>query len=314
MKDIQLVAGVTKQALYKHNKKQGERSLLVSSVFESVDRIREEHPMMGCRSIYDIIKPISLGRDKLESLLLNNGYRVRYKPNYVRTTYSVKAYYPNLIEGIELTDVNQLWQTDITYFFLNGKFYYLTFIIDVYSRRIVGYAVSRTLHAEANIKALKMAFRLRKGADLSKLIHHSDRGGQYIDKEYLKLLKARAIKISMGKEAWQNPYAERINGVIKNMYLKGWVIKDFEHLGKQVKRAVNNYNGEKPHGNLPKRVAPLTMENNLLFCDATTKPRLRLYAEANSKNGGKIDSPPFLPQLQPREKTLSKADLNEVIN
>jgi putative transposase len=306
MKDIQLVAGVTKQALHKHNKKEGERFLIDSSVFECADKIREEHPMMGCRSMYDIIRPRLLGRDKMESLLLNNGYRVRYKPNYIRTTYSAKTYYPNLIEGIELTDVNQLWQTDITYFFLNGKFYYLTFIVDVYSRRIVGYAVSRTLHAEANIKALKMAFRLRKGANLIKLIHHSDRGGQYIDKEYLKLLKERGITISMGKEAWQNPYAERINGIIKNMYLKGWVINNFEHLEKQVKRAVNNYNREKPHGNLPKRVTPVTMENNLLFCNATTKPRLRLYAEANSKNGGEIDSPPFLPQLQPRKKHYPK--------
>jgi putative transposase len=299
--------GVTKQAVHKHNVNQIKKSITESSVFEAADKIREEHPMMGCRIMYDVVKPEHIGRDKFEQLLLSNGYKVRFSPNYTRTTYSTKNYFPNLIEGIELTGVNQVWQSDITYFFLNGRFYYLTFIIDVYSRRIVGYAVSKTLHAEANIKALKMALKCRRGDDLSKLIHHSDRGGQYIDKVYLMLLKENKIQPSMAKEAWQNPYAERINGVIKNMYLKGWVIKSFNHLEVQLKRAVQNYNTIKPHGNLPKRVAPLTLENNLLICDATTKPRFRLYAEAKIKNGGDIESPPFLPQLQPRNKTLSKA-------
>ena len=183
MKQVLEVAGVSKQALHKHNLKQKEVSLIENAAIEAADLIREEHPMMGCRTLYQVAKPACLGRYRFEELLLEKGYRVRYKPNFIRTTYSCGSYFPNLIEGLELTNVNQVWQSDITYFHLNGRFYYLTFIIDVYSRKIVGFAASRSLHAQANIAALKMALKARKGAGLGQLIHHSDRGGQYIDKE-----------------------------------------------------------------------------------------------------------------------------------
>ncbi len=102
------------------------------------------------------------GRDKVEQLLLNSGYRVFYRRRFKKTTdHRREFYYPNLIEGMELNDMNQVVQTDITYYRIGEQFYYLTFLIDVYSRRIVGHAVSKSLHAQANIRALTKMLQLR---------------------------------------------------------------------------------------------------------------------------------------------------------
>lgn len=94
-------------------------------------------------------------------------------------------------------------KADITYFYCDGRFFYLVFIIDVYTKIIKGYAASNHMRAEANISALKMAFKSSQ-KDLSNLIHHSDRGSQYVDLDYQQLLKEKGIQISMGLTAQDN--------------------------------------------------------------------------------------------------------------
>jgi len=147
-------------------------------------------------------KEYGWGRDKVEQLLLAEGFRIIYAPNYTKTTHpQYDLIFPNLIEGMRLSGINQLIQTDITYIWINGRFYYLVLIIDVYSRRIVGYNIGENMLAQCNVKALKMMIQLRKGDCFKELIHHSDRGSQYTSKIYLDLLKKQEIKISMCKEA-----------------------------------------------------------------------------------------------------------------
>ncbi len=188
--------------------------------------MREEHPGCGLAKIYENLRPDFIGRDKFVDLFMDLGYRIRRVKNYVRTTIPTHLKYPNLIEGMYVYGPTQVWQSDITYIYINNRFYYIVFIIDVYTRNIVGYRVSDSLRAIANIKALKMALNKLKTKP-NGLIHHSDRGSQYVDKGYVKLLKESGIKISMGMRAQDNAYAERINGTIKNEYLKLWIIKDF---------------------------------------------------------------------------------------
>ena len=146
------------------------------------------------------------------------GYRVQTKKNYQRTTVPVHSKYKNLIQGMMVQDRNIVWQTDITYFLIGDQYYYLVFIIDVYTKVILGYQASDHLRAEANLAALRMAINNSNGS-LDWLIHHSDKGGQYIDKNYISLLERYGISISMGASARDNAYAERINGTIKNEYL-----------------------------------------------------------------------------------------------
>src|SRR5205814_83960 len=133
------------------------------------------------------------------------------------------------------------------------------FIIDLFSRKIVGFSVSKKLLTEqTTIPALNMALSERKPA--ADLIFHSDGGGQYYCKEFLNLTDAYKIKNSMCDVAYENPHAERINGTIKNQYLKGYNPMNYPSLISMTQRAVNNYNGVRPHKSLPK-ISPEEYEN-----------------------------------------------------
>ena len=209
--------------------------------------IRKDHPRMGARVMYDKILPDTMGRDKFEAYCFSIGLKVKYPKNYRKTTDSSKTKrFPNLIEGIEVTGVNQVLVSDITYYEMNRRFYYLTFITDLYNKEIVGYSVSRSLKTiDTTIPALKMVFR-RFGKDkLKGTIIHSDGGGQYYADEFRKLTKD--MKNSMAKEVYENPHAERINGTIKNGYLIPYGPQNEASLKRELSRAVYNYNTGKPH-------------------------------------------------------------------
>lgn len=278
------VIGVSKQAVNQYEKRLEEKSQKTIQLLEEVDMIRSEHPGCGVEKMYNMLKPNWLGRDRFIELLMSNGYRVQKVRNYIRTTYSVSSnYYPNYISGMQLTDINRLIQTDITYFMIEGKFHYITFIIDVYSRKIIGYAASDNMRVEANIRAMKMALRERKGMYFDKLIHHSDRGGQYNAIEYLALLKKNKITVSMGEKAQDNAYAERINGIIKNEYLRYKTIKTYGELKRELRRSVTHYNAKRPHNSLAKRSTPTDFERNLLSLFRKKRPKVIVYADGNYK-------------------------------
>lgn len=267
------VVGITKQAVFKHQKAQLVFDFKLMNLLVEVDELRHEHPGCGVEKMYDTLKPDFLGRDQFIEVFMELGYRVKRNKNYVRTTMPTHLRYPNLIEGKYVTGPNQVWQSDITYFYLNGRFYYIVFIIDVYSKKIMGHKVSDNMRADANIQALKIALR-EKGENGQELIHHSDRGSQYVEKRYLKLLSDNNIKVSMGKKAQENAYAERINGTIKNEYLKRWNIKDFKSLRSRVRRAITHYNEKRIHRNLPNKQSPLTFEKNFLSLSKSDRPRV----------------------------------------
>jgi len=206
---------------------------------DKAEAIREDHPEMGCRKMAIILKQRGCGRDKTEALLLAAGFRVIYPPNYIKTTHSVRVHrFGNLIEGLIIKSINKVVQTDITYLWVKDRFYYLVFIIDVYSRFITGYHASCSLEAEANMKALAMMIKRRGKENIKGLIHHSDKGSQYNCIEYLSILKEHGIKVSMCNEAWENAYTERINRTIKDEYLRHRNIDCLETLRKEMNRAI----------------------------------------------------------------------------
>lgn len=266
--------GISKQGHHKAITRQRWLYEVEQSILQSVDYLRAEHPRMGAKKLYKLLKPDGVGRDKFIQLLMDHGYRVRRSRNYMRTTYSGKYFYPNLISGKVLTDVNQVWVSDITFFWLDQRWYYLTFITDVYSRKIVGYAIDKHLHAQANIRALTMAISNAKSRCLKGLIHHSDRGSQYIHKGYLKLLKQNQVEVSMGNKAWENAHAERINGIIKNEYLNAMNIKDYTDLIKKTKHVVELYNQKRPHGSLINQLSPEKYEHFVQKLASEQKPEL----------------------------------------
>lgn len=250
---------------------------------EKAEILRETHPEMGCRKMALILKEPGYGRDKTEGVLLAGGFRVYYPPNFVRTTHSVRTNrFGNLIEGLTIRNINKVVQTDITYLWIEKRFYYLVFIIDVYSRFITGYHASCGLEAGANIKALQMMIRLRKKESLKGLIHHSDRGGQYNSLAYLKILEDHGIKVSMCKAAWQNAYTERINRTIKHEYLRHREINSLATLRKELKRAVHLYNSQRPHWSLRQQKSPVEYEKYVNGLPERKRPTMTIY---KSKDG-----------------------------
>lgn len=248
MNQVYKAAGITKQAVAQRAKKQAIFEDNVKSLILEVDELRAAIPGCGVEKMYDTLSPDFIGRDRFVELFMELGYRLKRKRNYRRTTYSSNIYYPNLINGITINEPSMIWQSDITYYRVNDRFYYLVFIIDVYTRKIVGFNVSDNMRATANLKALKMALSQHKAPKF----HHSDRGSQYIYKEYINTLQQTGTQISMGLTAQDNAYAERINRTIKEEFLDYWKPIDFNQLKRMTIKAVNNYNNLRTHRNLGK--------------------------------------------------------------
>ena len=251
---------ISKQAVHQrlnlHYRREREGQLLIPSI----EKIRQDHPRISSRKIYRMIQPSGIGRDRFEAFCFKKGFKVKLKRNPQRTTNSLGVTrFENHLHAKELTGVNQAWVSDITYYRIANKFYYLTFIMDQYSRRIVGYSASKTLcTCDTTVPALKMAKRSRKGAELNGLILHSDGGGQYYSKELRKLTKKYTH--SMAGSVYENPHAERINGIIKNEYLIEYKPETFEQLEKMLAKAVVMYNIQRPHQSI-KYMTPNAFEN-----------------------------------------------------
>lgn len=272
MNQLYKIVGVSKQAVNQYSKRQSVFDKNVHDLIIEAEELREEHPGCGVEKMYNTLKPDFIGRDRFVDLFMDLGFRIKKKKNYRRTTYSSSVYHPNLIKGMSLNAPSMIWQSDITYIQVGDKFYYAVFIIDVYTKKIVGYQVSNHMRATANINALNQALNDNKAP----LIHHSDRGSQYICKEYNELLKANKSKISMALCGQDNAYAERINRTIKEEYLDYWNPNTFEQLKRCVEKAVNHYNNKRPHNNIGK-LSPIEFENKWFNEPSFSKPILTIF-------------------------------------
>ncbi len=256
MNQLYNTIGISKQAVYQYTKRQLIFDNKINTLLIEAETLRKEHPGCGVEKMYSTLKPDFIGRDRFVDLFMDLGFRLNKKRNYRRTTYASSIYYPNLIKGMRVFAPSTIWQSDITYIYVGDRFYYAVFIIDVYTKKIVGYQVSNHMRATANVKALEMALKSNKAP----MIHHSDRGGQYIYKEYIKALKDNNSQISMALSAQDNAYAERINRTIKEEYLDYWKPKNFEQLKRYLNKAVKHYNNKRPHNNIGK-LSPIDFEN-----------------------------------------------------
>jgi putative transposase len=150
---------------------------------------------------------------------------------YVFTTDSRHNWpiYANLARHVSLTGLNQLWVADITFIRLRSEFIYLAVVLDAYSRRVIGWDLGRTLHAELAIRALQMALSERTWK-AEELIHHSDQGVQYASSDYTQILDQAEIQISMSRRG--NPYdnarAERFMRTLKEEEVHGTEYRNLE--------------------------------------------------------------------------------------
>ena len=254
--------GVTRQAYYKAQKRQEQQEEKNQLLLKKVQRIRQEMPGLGTRKLHHLTisyrkkHGIKMGRDKLFDLLRRENMLIIKRRRRARTTYSDHSYvrYKSLIEDIEITAINQLYVSDITYIPLGSRFAYLSLITDAYSRKIVGWNLHKSLHAEGALQALKMALHQKDASTPPhSLIHHSDRGIQYCCHDYIKLLKKDEILIfamTNSPDPLENPLAERMHRTLKEEFGLERGFSTFELAQEAIARTIFIYNHKYPHGSL----------------------------------------------------------------
>ena len=217
----------------------------------------------GYPKLYKILKPrfielgIKIGRDKFREVLKANGLLVYRKKKYAKTTDSNHPFriHKNLIKDLKVTRPNEVFVSDITYIRVGKGFMYLSLITDLYSRKIVGYNLNKSLGVEGCLIALDQALKQRTDKDQS-LIHHSDRGIQYCCKAYTGKLKKHKIWISMaGKgNCYDNAVAERVNGILKHEFNLFQNFPNQKAARLATKQAVELYNFERLHMSLDYKI------------------------------------------------------------
>jgi len=175
------------------------------------------------------------------------------KRRFIKTTDSEHGFsnYPNLTTGLKVDGTDRLWVSDITYIRLQGEFVYLAVILDAYSRRVIGWELSRRIDTELTLAALQMA--LQKRTVRPGLIHHSDRGVQYAATEHVNKLKDNGIAISMSRKG--NPYDNaQAESFMKTLKYEEVYLSDYTNLT-QARQSIGHfldqvYNRERLHSKL----------------------------------------------------------------
>ena len=206
------LGGVSRASFYRFDPDRQPRPERDMDLRDAIQRVALEWP--------------SYGRPRITAELRRRGWKVNPKRVYrlmrednllcvrkrkfVVTTDSNhnRKVYPNLAGEMVLTGIDQLWVADITYIRLESEFVYLAVVIDAYSRRVIGWALERTVEDDLPLAALRKALELRQPAP--GVVHHSDRGSQYASGDYTNLLKAHGCQISMSHKAspWENAGCE----------------------------------------------------------------------------------------------------------
>jgi transposase InsO family protein len=278
MNNVFILCGISRQAHHKALQRLLHEQQKAELYVRSMEQVREIHPGMGLRTIYEMLQPEGIGRDAFVALGLQEGFRLKSVEKYTRTTYSVKSRrYGNLLGDMEFNGINQLWSSDITYLYCLDQFFYIVLIMDVYSRRIIGYNIADNMRAENNLTALEMALKLRGIENYHQgLIHHSDKGTQYASDAYTETLERYEIRISMCNEVYENTHIERVNDTIKNQYLYRKEINSKRQLQTQLDQTVEAYNETRPHQSLPK-MSPVQYENHLLNIPVEKRSKMQIY-------------------------------------
>lgn len=274
------IADISKQAHHQMLQRLERELELQPLIIRLIEEVREMHPGMGLRTIYEITQPKEIGRDGFMSIGAVAGLMLDPVRNKVRTTFSIRCRkYKNLLKEKIFTDINQLWVTDITYFIVEPVVYYLVFIMDAYSRRIIGHCASDNMRAENNLAALTIAVDMRRIHLYEDLIHHSDKGSQYTSDDYLGMLNDCNIKVSMCESALENAHIERVHGTIKNQYLNYWDNDSLKQLRKNLDRAVNTYN-QRPHQSL-NGISPIEYEKLIEQQSITERKQMKIFVSEN---------------------------------
>jgi len=185
----------------------------------------------------------------------------------IRTTMSSHGLpiYPNMAKGMILDNINQLWVSDISYIGINGNFAYLSIVIDAYSRKCVGWHLSKHIDTELVLAAFRKSLKTRVHLGVSGMVHHSDRGVQYASLEYTESLKLSEVQISMSRvgNPYDNAYAESFIKTLKVEEVYQTEYESFKEANEGICKFIESYNRKRLHSSLG-YMSPDEFEEQLL--------------------------------------------------
>lgn len=269
-----------------------ERAKQDTDLRDKIEQIHVDLPGYGYRRIREHLKRegINVNWKKIRRVMREYGLLPEIKRAYVTTTDSKHGFaiFPNLVKGLMLTGLNQVWVSDITYIRIATCFVYLAVVIDLYSRKVIGWAIAKGLGRELALGALRMALENRQPPE--GCIHHSDRGVQYACHEYVELLKENKLEVSMAAKGnpYENPVAESFMKTLKREEVYLWNYETYTEVIERLPYFIEEvYNKKRLHSSLgylpPDEFEKLTAEKITCLPEgvATTACKPLLNSENN---------------------------------
>jgi len=264
------LGGVSRANFYRYDEDEAPQPGRDMDLRDAIQRTALEWPSYGRPRITAALRRQgwTVNPKRVHRLLREDNLLCIRKRKFVVTTDSKhgRKVYPNLAGQMTLTDIDQLWMADITYIRLETEFVYLAVVLDAYSRRVIGWALDRTVEDELTLAALRMALELRQPP--TGWVHHSDRGSQYASGDYTDLLKTHGGEISMSRKSspWENAGCESWMKTLKYEEVYRQEYRDLAEVRASIARFIDHvYNQKRLHSALGYR-PPVEFEQALAAC------------------------------------------------
>jgi putative transposase len=266
------LGGASRASFYRSEKGNTEKADRDMDLRDAIQRIALEWPCYGRPRITAELRRQGwkVGPNRVLRLMRRDNLLCVRKRKFVVTTDSNhgRKVYRNLAGEMDLTGINQLWVADITYIRLETEFVYLAVVIDAFSRRVIGWALDRTIEDDLSLAALRMAYEQRRPP--AGLVHHSDRGSQYASGDYTGFLKEHDCQISMSHKAspWENAGCESWMKTLKYEEVYRQEYRDLTEARTSIGRFIEKvYNQQRLHSALGYR-PPAEFEQMLVNTQA----------------------------------------------
>lgn len=232
-----------------------EQEEMEADIRGKVEQIRVELPRTGYRMLLGHLRKsgVKIGERRLRNVLKKFKLQIKPKRRFVRTTDSRHGFrvYENRIKALSLNRINQVWASDITYIRIQNGFVFLAVILDLYSRKVIGWSISKRIDQALTLNALKMALARRNPP--RGVIHHSDRGVQYLCKEYTALLLEHGFEISCSARGnpYDNAFVESFMKTLKDNEVYLWAYETLLDVIERVPYFIEEvYNKKRLHSGL----------------------------------------------------------------